>query len=454
MPMIRSAQIRSLNENYEKQGNSILVLYGRDGCEKEALLRVYLQDKKHFYYRARSASAPEQYRQMAAQVEQTYDVRLAQGTYNEIFTRVKSGDASKLVVVIDEFQQILKRNPDFMTAITKLKGKRLYPGPVQIILASSDVAWVEQGLEHVIGTAANRSLPRIRLDDLAFLDVVRAFPDLAVADVVRIYGIIGGVSSYVSRWSAKLDFKTNVCRHILSPYGYLHDAAERYISLYLRELGVYETILAAIAAGHRKLNDLYHLTGFSRAKISVYLRSLMEIGVIEKADSFETGGVRNTQKALYQIRDHYINFWFRFIYPHLSELYLMKAEDFYDRYIAPEIEDYMNRYFVQVCSEYMELMNRVNKLPITVTKRGTWIGKQGTIDLVAQDAVRNTIVGGCNWSQPAMTAEDVKKLLQTLKKARLSPTHIFLFTATEFDEALTAWADQDQRLVLIDMKQL
>ena len=452
--IIRSAQIRSMNEHYAVQGNNILLLYGRDGCEKEALLRVYLRDKKHFYYRARSASALEQYHQMAAQIEETYDVKLTKGTYNEIFTRVRSGDASKLVIVIDEFQQIVKKNPDFMTAIIKLKEKRLYPGPVQIILASSDVAWVEQGLEDVLGATANRQKLTIKLEDLAFLDVVRAFPDLPVAEVVRIYGVIGGVSSYVSRWSAKLDFKTNVCRHILSPYGYLHDAAEYYISLHLRELGVYETILAAIAAGNRKLNDLYHLTGFSRAKISVYLRSLMEIDVIEKADSFETGGDRNAQKGLYQICDHYVNFWFRFIYPHLSELYMMRPEDFYDRYIAPDIDEYMNRYFVQVCREYLELMNRVHKLPIAVTKRGTWIGKQGTIDIVAQDAVRNTIIGACNWSKPEMTAEDVRELLHTLKKARLSPLQIYLFTATEFDAELTAWADQDERLILIDMKQL
>ena len=128
--------------------------------------------------------------------------------------------------------------------------------------------------------------------------------------VVQVYGVIGGVSSYVSRWNPKVDFRTNVCRNILSPYGWLHQEAEGYISLRLRELAVYETILSAIAAGNRKLNDLYHLTGFSRAKISVYLRNLMEMDVIEKADSFATGGDRNAQKGLYQIRDHYINFWF------------------------------------------------------------------------------------------------------------------------------------------------
>ena len=451
--IVRTAQIRSLNENYGAQGNSILLLYGRDGCEKEGLLRVYLQDKKHFYYRARQASAQEQYRQMAAEVEQTCDVRLTKGTYNEIFNRIKSGDATKLVVVIDEFQYIVKKAPEFMDSIIKLKEKKLYPGPVQIILASSDVAWVEQEMGACLGERVKKIKETVKLSDLAFLDLVRAYPDLSVAEVVRIYGVIGGVSSYVSRWNPKADFKTNICRNLLSPYGWLHHEAERFISLRLRELSVYETILSAIAAGNRKLNDLYHLTGFSRAKISVYLRNLMEIDVIEKADSFETGGVRNTQKGLYQIRDHFLNFWFRFIYPHLSDLYLLSEEAFYDRYIAPDIEEYMNRYFVQVCVEYLELLNRVDKLPIKLTKVGTWIGKQGTLDIVAQDAVRNTIIGSCNWSKPVMSGTDVAQLAQTLKKAKLSPKHIFLFTATEFAPEVIALAKQDERFIAVDIKE-
>lgn len=452
--IVRAAQIRSLKENYEAQGNSILLLYGRDGCEKEGMLRIYLQDKKHFYYRARQASAQEQYRQMAAEVEQTYDVKLQKGTYNEIFNRIKSGDATKLVVVIDEFQYLVKKAPEFMDSLIKLRDKRLYPGPVQIILASSDVAWVEQELAECLGERVKKIKETIKLQDLTFLDLVRAYPENTVSEVVQIYGVIGGVSSYVSRWNPKVDVRTNICRNVLSPYGWLHHEAERYISLRLRELAVYETILSAIAAGNRKLNDLYHLTGFSRAKISVYLRNLMEMDVIEKADSFETGGDRNTQKGLYQIRDHYINFWFRFIYPHLSDLYLLKPEEFYDRYIAPDIDEYMNRYFVQVCMEYMELMNRVGKLPLQVTKLGTWIGKQGTVDIVAQDAVRNTLVGSCNWSKPMMTAADVEGLEQTLKKARLSPKHIFLFTATEFAPELVELAGKDERFILVDMKEL
>lgn len=45
------------------------------------------------------------------------------------------------MIVIDEAQYAIKRDPEFVKSILKLKMKRLYPGPVMIILASSSIVW-------------------------------------------------------------------------------------------------------------------------------------------------------------------------------------------------------------------------------------------------------------------------------------------------------------------------
>ena len=452
--VIRHTELKKIEQQYEKNGNQLVVLYGREGCDKEALIRIFCKGKKFFYYRARKASAQEQCMQFGHEIEKQYTLSLSKYNYTEFFNRIRSGDASKLVVVIDEFQYIAKRDEEFLKAVLKLKAKKLYPGPVLSLLSSSTVAWIEQELEQLLDDGMKKIDMMVKLDDLKFLDVVRSYPEYSVSDCVKAYGILGGVSSYINRWNSKKDIRSNICKHILSPNGFLFAEAERFIGSELRELAIYDTILAAIAAGHRKLNDLFNQTGFSRAKISVYMKNLAAFEVVEKVSSFETGGWENAQKGIYQIRSNYVNFWFRFIYPHLSDLYMMTPETFYDTYIEKELDDYMNRYFVQVCMEYLELLNMVEKLPIRIHKAGTWVGKTGNIDIIAQDSARNNLIGLCNWSKPQLTYEMCEKLFDTMKKAKLKSDHYYLFSAKSFDEELLAKAKEDARLVLVDMTQL
>ena len=279
-------------------------------------------------------------------------------------------------------------------------------------------------------------------------------PEYPVAECIKVYGIIGGVPGYINRWNAKQDLKTNICRLILSKNGYMFGAAEALIGASLRELSVYETILAHIAAGHDKLNDLYQQTGFSRAKISVYMKNLAAFDIIEKVVSFETGGWENAKKGIYRIKDNYVNFWFHFIYPHLSELYMMGTEEFYERYIAPGLDAYLNRYFTEVCMEYLGLLGVVGKLPLKVTKMGTWIGKEGNIDIIAQNEVRQNMVGLCNWEKPELTMAMCQELFETMKKAKIGTEYYFLFSAKGFAAEVTAMAEHDKRFILVDMNEL
>lgn len=452
--VIRHTELKKMEQLYEEAGNQLVILYGREGCDKEAFIRIFCQGKKFFYYRARRASLQEQCMQFGREIEKQYELSLSKYNYTEFFNRIRSGNASKLVVIIDEFQFIAKRDEEFFKAVLKLKAKKLYPGPVMIVLASSSVAFIEQELSERFGDGMKKINGTVKLDDLKFIDMVRSYPEYSVSDCVKVYGILGGVSSYMTRWTSKRDIRSNICRHILSPGGYLFAEAERFIGSELRELAIYDTILAAIAAGHRKLNDLFNVTGFSRAKISVYMKNLAAFEVIEKVNSFETGGWENAQKGIYQIRSNFVNFWFRFIYPHLSDLYMMTPELFYDTYIESELDDYMNHYFIKVCLEYLELLNMVEKLPIRIHKAGTWVGKTGNIDIIAQDSARNNLIGLCNWSKPQLTYEMCEKLFDTMKKAKLKSDYYYLFSARSFDQKLLERAKEDKRLVLVDMTQL
>ena len=105
----RATEYKKLEELYKKSGNQLYILYGRSGCGMELLLQLFARDKKCFYYHARNASAEEQLHQMQREIEKQYEVNLTRDSYDECFNRVKSGDASKLVLMIDAFVRIVKK---------------------------------------------------------------------------------------------------------------------------------------------------------------------------------------------------------------------------------------------------------------------------------------------------------------------------------------------------------
>lgn len=452
--MFKSSELKKLEDIYEGSGNQLVVLYGPMNCEKEELIKNFVKEKKFFYYRARKASAKEQVRMMGEEIARKYDVRLQKYSYDEYFNRVKSGDPSKLVIVIDEFEHIAKKDADFMASILKLKGKRLYPGPVMIILASSSIVWAEQDMNEVLADAAKKIDARIKVPNLNFLEVVRLFPEFSVSDSIKVYGVLGGVPGYLKHWDANKNFKQNICDLILSENGRLFHVAEELVASELRELSVYNTILMAIANGENKLNDLFLYTGYSRPKISVYMKNLSHFDIVEKVVSFETGGWDNAKKGVYRIKDTYVNFYYRFVYPHLSDLYMMSPEEFYDTYIEKELDEYLSRYFINVCMEYLSLLNQIRRLPIAISKMGTWVGKTGNIDIIAQSSTRENIIGLCNWEKPRLTMDMCKELFDSMKKAKISSEHIYLFSAKAFDVDVIEMAKKDRRFELIDMNEL
>ena len=200
----------------------------------------------------------------------------------------------------------------------------------------------------------------------------------------------------------------------------------------LREPGVYNTILTAMARDCNKLNDIFRHTGFSRAKISVYLKNLMELDLVEKVYSYDTEGRANAQKGIYRIANAYVRFYFRYLFPNQSMLQQLEPETFYDKKIAPSFDLYVEETYRKICREQLNREYRVV---------GEWLGKTGNIDVVASDGQGHVGTAACVYSK-AMKYEDYEWLLFSMKKAKLHCEDIRLFCDKGFDERLMQAAEE------------
>ena len=326
------------------------MVYGREGIGKTTLLREFLQDKPFVYYQARELSREEQYHYFEQK-------------QNELMNRIRTS-SSKLCFVIDEFDLMQKGNKEFLDDLQNFYAA-IQGENVLMILTSSCISWVEHQMADQFGKWMEHVVETIKLQEFSFMEMVDRFPQCSTKDCIAIYSILGGVPAYLAHWDPQDSIRRNVIRLILDDKGILHKEAGRFLKTSLRELPFYNTILSVLAEDEPKLNYLYQRTGFSRAKISVYIKNLTQMDVAAKIHSFQPENGQIGKKGLYEIRDRFLAFWYKLVYPNLSELSLMTPEKFYEQYIKDAMDEVERKTYGRVCQEFMDLMNQYGRLPQT-----------------------------------------------------------------------------------------
>ncbi len=447
----REVELNQLMQYYQKDGSQIVVLYGQKNIGKTSLVKQFAKDKESVYYQARTCSEREQRYQWAKEMQGIGKAIADYPSYTDIFGCIAENQTEKKIIIIDEFQYIVKTGSSFMEELVSFVRSDLHTGNIMVILCSSFVGWVENDMLQKLGKTAYSISGLVKLKELKFSDLAVFFPYYTMEQCLECYSVLGGVPGLWTHFDGEFSVRENITRSILLGNGSLRDEAINLMSEELREPAVYSTILAAIAEGKRKLNDLYIHTGFSRAKISVYLKNLMELEIVEKVFSFETEGKDQTQKGLYRIKNHLIYFYFRFVYPNLSEIQMVSGADFYEKYIEEALSTYAAEYFKDVCMEHLEEERRKGKLEVNYIKSGEWVGKSGNLDVVAQDTLGNMLIANCYYDTPILTLKEYEAILHNAKLAKINPKHIYLFTIGQFDRELLMVTEKNPAVHLFVM---
>lgn len=439
----RTQERKFLQDYVSKKGNDLIILYGRKGIGKTELLRIASAQKSSMYYQARECSEKEQLLSMQKDWQQLYSLSGEELSVSSLLLEAASHFS---LMILDEFHLMVKGMEGLVEAITTVLDNPKVKN-TKIILCSSSINWVENDMVNVMGNGAMKVSAFLKVKEFTFPDMVSRFPDYNTEETIMVYGILGGVPSYLTMWKEKKNVRENIMLLFLHKDGRLYREAENFLKTELRELALYNTILAVMAEGKLKLNEIYERTGFSRAKISVYIKNLIELDVVEKVFSYDTEGRENTKKGIYRIKDRLIHFWYRFVFPNLSQLEERGMEQVYDNHIAPLLDDHIAPYFTSVCQEYLTLLSDFKRLPFEIEAIGQWYGKEGTIDIIG-DGADASFVGKCKWDAAPFTEQDFMELLTLSKLAGVEPEYYYLFSKNGFTKELEALSRDMENVVL------
>jgi len=451
----RSAEVEYLNNLFNSEEGSLVTLYGRAGVGTSSVWHEFIKDKKYVYIKCPKASA----KQIDFLI--SGDLSLKGFEFNDrfpSFTQILESlsdryKLDKYVLILDDFENAFKADESYIEALFSHIKINKSDNRFMCLLVSHDTRYVENIFVSKIGKNALSIDGFLKIQPVSFIELVMYYNIEDTSKCMDFYALLGGNIAFYNQFDKNLSVKDNIINTFLKYDSYFRRIGNDVVLEYLREVNVYATILYCLANGLNKLNDIHLHTGFSRAKISVYLKNLMSLDIVEKVSSFDTPGNENTIKGVYRISNNYVNFWYKFVYPHESYLEFMSPEQFYDTFINDNLKDFLKDSLPLICKEYLNLLNQKHGLPIKVSKSGEWVGKAGTIHYIGKDEHRNILAAYCALSNEPLNYSEFEWFEYCLKEARIKADYIYLFSKNGFDEDLEEMIS-DKNVTYVDIRNL
>ena len=283
------------------------------------------------------------------------------------------------------------------------------------------------------------------------------FPGFTDEEKIIFYSVTGGIPEYLSRIDSKLSLQENVRELFFSPSGRLFEEPTNLIKQELNIPETYNAIIAAIADGSSKLNEIATKVDIETSQCSKMLATLISLGLVCKEYPItET----NSKKSIYLLDDEMFIFWYRFVLPELSRITAGFGETVCEEVFDDQLASHTGRVFEECVKQYMWRALKTKKLPVSFKKIGRWWGsnpkerREEEIDFIAFSGDK-AIFGECKWKNSKI-GEDV--LVDLMRKSALlkqfKENYYMLFSKSGFTSTLKDKALNQDNILLIGLNEL
>ena len=467
----REAELKFLENKYKEDKGQLIVLYGRRRIGKTETLKKFCENKPHIFFSCRECTDKLQLKNFC---EKLFEEDIPAKQYVNEFTDWEKAFRAvldlpycnkKKLIVIDEFPYMCKENSSIPSILQNLWDDVLKDENVMIILCGSSMSFIEKELLAEKNVLYGRATGIYKMKEMGFYDAVKFFPDYSDEDKVLVYSILGGIPHYLKQFDPDLSLAQNIKKNILTKGCVLYSEVEFLLRQELRETQIYNSIVQAIALGNTKLNDISQKSLVEdNPKTSVYLKNLMELGIIEKEFSVgsSTKEKANKNRGIYRIADNFFRFWYAFAFTNISALETDDVEGVYKYSIESELNKFASFTFEDICREYVTELQKADALPFRYSKMGRWFGKTTVrdrdelafcdteIDILAissQD--KKYLVGECKYKDNEFGYSDYLDTAAKLGNEKKNADFYYaLFSKSGFNQKIIDKAMSDKSLLL------
>jgi AAA+ ATPase superfamily predicted ATPase len=318
-------------------------------------------------------------------------------------------------VVIDEFPYLVKSDPSIPSLLQRIVDTTLGDSGVKLILCGSSVRMME---EHVLRYRAplyGRRTGQLHLLPMRFAHLREFFPSRSAEDIVRTYGVCGGVPMYLREFREDVPFWECVEKRALNPNSLLFAEADMMLKQEFTGTATYRSILAQIASGRTRAHEIRRALDAEKSDISPYLKNLSSVGLVSRHVP-ATERPERSRMGIYRIDDNYLNFHFRYVVPARSLIEAGGAKGVVE-YIRNDFDAYLGGVYEQVAAEAFLKWSAGEGL--SWDRVGSWWYGEDEVDLLALSKDRNEMfMCEIKWNARPMGKDPVLKLIEKGGKVR------------------------------------
>lgn len=454
----RENELDFLRKEYNRKEASLVILYGRRRIGKTALATEFIKDKEALYYLTTEESEDIN-RSLFKDIVAGYigNEILKRATIDkwdlifQALSEYKSDE--KKVIVLDEFQYLGKSNPAFPSIFQRIWDTVLKDKNFMVILCGSLINMMESQTLNYSSPLYGRRTGQIKLQQIPFAYYKDFFPQYSKKDLIEYYSVTGGVPKYIELFYGSNDLWSGIKDNVLNKSSFLYEEPKYLLMNEVSEIGNYFSIIKTIAAGNHKLSKIAGSIGLKQTSITKYLRTLIDLDILEREVPITEEAPEKSKKGLYRIKDNFIKFWFKFIYPNLSFIEQGNETLVETKIKNNLIENHVSYVYEDICKEEMWELNKADTWDFHFNKVGRWWDKNAEIDIVALDTENSNIIfGECKYTEKKMDVSVFNSLVMKAKEVSWRRNNrkewFVLFSINGYTDELQSLAQNREDLLL------
>ena len=432
----REDELKILEDEYKRDGSAFSVIYGRRRVGKTALIKKFIEDKPTLFIYATEANLLVQLEDLKPKLLQLlnkpYLVDLPLVSFKQMFTILTEYDfKQKLVIVIDEYQNLCKIDRAFSSILQKVWDMQLKELNIHLILCGSVVSMMHSEVLNYSAPLYGRRTSNIHLKPLKFDHIKSFIPNISKEDEMRVFASFGTIPKYLESYDPKKTFLQNIEEKILDKNSFLYQEGSFLLKQELNEVATYFSILETISKGETKIGNIASRLQLSPTYLTRYLSRLIDLDILIKEIPVTEKNPLKSKMGRYRFKDKFLNFWFFYVYKNYNYLEIGETQsvlkeielNFNDRFVSFAFEEYVLEKILQ---------NPKKILGFTPCKIGRWWNKNEEIDIVAYDE-QNIAFIECKWQNSVNREFELNRLIK--KSTHLNHNlkeSFFIFTKDDF----------------------